>query len=187
VQRYEQAVCQSGKFINMNLKMSRLAFILPILILSASCKKNAATSSVAHSGIAGQWQWQYSTFPGGTTYPLRDSTVQIGFAADSVNHTYTFTLVLNNSERANGTWQWQDSILVLTSSAPINNADYAQDNIFNGTNPSEYFVKISQGSLYLSKHFIIPGATGPYSTPIEPQVSVFIYRPGSGGLSVPVN
>jgi len=163
----------------MNLKMSYLAFILPVLILSASCKKNTATSSVAHSGIAGQWQWHYTTAPGSTTYALPDSTVEIIFAADSVNSTYTFTLLLNNSERANGTWQWQDSILVLTSSAPINDADYAQNNIFNGTNPSEYFVKVSQDSLYLSKHFIIPGATGPYSTPIEPQVSVFIYRSGS--------
>jgi hypothetical protein len=158
----------------MNLKMSHLAFILSVLILSASCKKNAATTSVAHSGIAGQWQWQYATYPGGTTYPLRDSIIQLVFESDSVNHTNTFTLSLDGSERANGTWQWQDSILVLTSSAPINNTDYAQDNIFNGTNPSEYFVKISQDSLYLSKHFIIPGATGPYSTPIEPQVSVFI-------------
>ena len=165
----------------MNLKMSPLAFILPALVLSVACKKNVATTSVAHSGIAGQWQWQYSTFPGGTTYPLRDSTVQIGFAADSVNHTYTFTLLLNNSEKAHGTWQWQDSILVLTSSAPINSTDYAEDNIFNGTNPSEYFVKVSQDSLYLSKHFIIPGATGPYSTPIEPQVIVFALQTVSTG------
>jgi hypothetical protein len=158
----------------MNLKMSCLAFILPALILSVACKKNAA--SVPHSGIAGQWQWHYTTSPGYIGYALPDSTVEIIFVSDSVNHTYTFALSLNGSERANGTWQWQDSILVLTSSTPINDADYAQNNIFNGTNPSEYFVKVSQGSLYLSKHFIIPGATGPYSTPIEPVVSVFTYR-----------
>jgi hypothetical protein len=171
----------------MNLKMSLLALILPALILYASCTKNAATTPTSHGQITGQWQWQYTTSPGNIGYALPDSTVQIVFASDSASHTNTFTLWLNNSERANGTWQWQDSILVLTSSAPINDADYAQDNIFNGTNPSEYFVKVSQDSLYLSKNFIIPGATGPYSTPIEPQVSVFIYRLNPGGLNTPAN
>jgi len=165
----------------MNLKMSPLAFILPALVLSVSCKKNAATSPVSHSGIAGQWQWQYTTAPGNTTYALPDSIIQLVFASDTVNHTNTFTLSLDGSERANGTWQWQDTILVLTSSAAINNTDYAQDNIFNGTNPSDYFVKVSQGTLWLSKHFIIPGATGPYSTPIEPQVSVFVLQTATSG------
>lgn len=171
----------------MNLKESLLAFILPVLVLSVSCKKNTATSSVSHSGIIGQWQWQYTTAPGNTTSALPDSTVLLIFASDSVNHTNTFTLLLNGNERAGGTWQWQDTILVLTSSAAINDADYAQDNIFNGTNPSEYFVKVSQGRLSLSKHFIIPGATGPYSTPIEPQVNVFIYRAVSNGPDVQAN
>ena len=171
----------------MNLKWSQLAFILPALALSVSCKKNTATSPASHSGITGQWQWQYTTAPGGTTYPLTDSIVDIIFASDSLNNTNTFTLLLNGNERASGTWQWQDSILVLTSSTAINNADYAQDNIFNGTNPSDYFVKVSQDSLSLSKHFIIPGATGPYSTPIEPQVSVFILQTVHGGPVPQVN
>jgi hypothetical protein len=171
----------------MNMKFSHLAIILPVLILSVSCKKNTAASSASHSGITGQWQWQYTTAPGGTTYPLPDSTVQLVVASDSVNHTNTFALWLNDDERASGTWQWQDTILVFTSSAAINNADYAQDIVFNSTNPSEYFVKVSQDTLWLSKNFIIPGDTSPYQTPIEPQVSVFINRPNPGGISQPGN
>jgi hypothetical protein len=171
----------------MNLKMSPLAFILPVLILSGSCKKNTATSSVSHSGIAGVWQLQYVTAPSNTINVLPDSTVQIVFESDTINHTNTFTLSLNGNERANGTWQWQDTILVLTSSAPVNDADYAQDYVLNGTNPSEYFVKVSQDSLWLSRHFIIPGATGPYSTPIEPQFAVFSYRIVSDGPVAPTN
>src|SRR5580693_8475981 len=153
----------------MNLKFSHLAIILPVLILSVSCKKNTAISSTSHGQISGQWQLQYETAPGDTVYSRPDSIVQIIFASDSVNNTDTFAIWLNGNERANGTWQWQDSILVLTSSAPVNDANYAHNIIFNGTNPSEYFVKISQDSLWLSRNFIIPGATSPYQTPIEPQ------------------
>jgi len=171
----------------MNLKVSQLAFILPVLFLSVSCKKNAATSSASHSGITGQWQLQYETAPSDTVYSRPDSIVQIIFASDSVNNTDTFAIWLNGNERANGTWQWQDSILVLTSSAPVSEANYAQNIIFNSTNPSEYFVKVSQDSLWLSRNFIIPGATSPYQTPIEPQFIVFSFRPHPVGVSIPGN
>lgn len=165
----------------MNLKTTALAFILPALILSVSCKKNNSSSS-PHTSITGEWLWKYTygALPN-TFYAPQDSSVTITFTA-----TDSFTLSLNGNERASGTLQWQDTILVLTSSAVINNADYAESIFFNGTNPSEYFVQLTTTGLQLSKNFIIPGATTPYQTPIEPQIMVFYYvNTGAGG--VPAN
>lgn len=155
----------------MNMKMGLLALILPALILSTSCKKNASTPSGPEPSITGPWQWQYTTQglqPGeDTLYPRQDSTVEVTFSID-----HSFSLLLNGIQTDSGTWKWQGSNLVLTSAAAINHANYAEANIFTGTNPSEYTVQASQGDLLLTVQYIIPGATGPYSTPAQPTVIV---------------
>jgi hypothetical protein len=164
----------------MNLKMSLLALILPAFILAVSCKKNnSASLSGSHPSIAGEWKWQYTYgVDPDTFYAPRDSSVVITFTAND-----TFALSLNGDEKAAGTWKWQDTILVLTSSAALSYTDYAESVFFNSTNPSEYFVQLAPTGLQLSKNFIIPGVTTPYMTPIEPQIMSFT----SNSASIPAN
>jgi hypothetical protein len=185
MQRYGQTGCQIGKCHNMNLKISTLALILSTLFLAVACKKTHSTSpSGPHPSITGEWKWQYTygAWPD-SFYAPQDSSVTITFTAND-----SFFLSLNSNESAAGTWKWQDTILVLTSSAALNYKDYAQSVFFNSTNPSEYFVQLAPTSLQLSKNFIIPGATTSYQTPIEPQIMAFtLLNVGSVNLGVPAN
>ncbi len=179
----DRLLVNSGNTLSMNLRIGLPAFILSALFLSVSCKKDHSTSlSAPHPSITGEWEWQYTTNPDPDTfYTPRDSSVVITFSAND-----TFILSLNGEERATGTLKWQDTILVVTSSAALNTADYAQSVFFNSTNPSEYFVQLAPNGLQLSKNFIIPGATGPYQTPAEPQIMTFAYV-NTGANGIPSN
>ena len=152
----------------MNLYKTLGVFLLFALLVS--CKKRASSPLFIDppvSPLQGVWQWQYSTSglnPGqDSLFPAKDSAVQLLFSAPNV-----FTVAVNGNVRFGGTVTLSDSLLTLTPSAK--DTGYAWDIIANGTIPSEYVVSFSNDTLALSKHFIIPGDTGPYTTPAEPAV-----------------
>lgn len=152
--------------------------VLGVLLLSAlvvSCKKKASSPLFIDppvSPLQGVWQWQYSTSglnPGqDTLFPATDSAIQLTCSKPNV-----FTVSVNGNLRFGGTLTLSDSLLTLTPSAK--GTGYAWDVVANGTIPSEYVLSLSNDTLALSKHFIIPGATGPYNTPAEPAVIYFTH------------